>query len=113
MAARGLRLRYLGEPLTIYRTHGDNMSANVERMHAHRMAVLERFFAAHEDSSAVRRLRKEAFARACYEAANAGYRRGPEVFLKYYRMARTYSIAPLSVKALRRYIREVLRGSLL
>jgi glycosyltransferase involved in cell wall biosynthesis len=111
LARAGVRMHRIAAPLTLYRRHGGNMSEKTDVMHRNRLKVLEKAFAGLPADAKTRALKNGALARAFYEAANCFYSAGDvKRFNECYAEGRRYGPALLSFKALRRRIREIVRG---
>lgn len=112
IAKNNIRMYRIGLPLTLYRRHGANMSKKIEVMHGSRMRVLEKAFEGLEETSGLLRLKNRALALAYFEAANGYYSSGDfRQFRDCYREARRYGQAWLSLKALRRFVKDRLYAS--
>jgi glycosyltransferase involved in cell wall biosynthesis len=110
LAARGVRMAFLDEPLVLYRAHEANMSRFTDRMHEGRLAAVQKTFRSSGLPERYRPHERECLARIYYESANAFYSAGEtDLFEDCFRKAWALSRRAAPWKAMRRHVRFLLR----
>ena len=109
MAALGMKFKYLPEPLTFYRQHGENTSKKIEIMNEDRLRAIQKIFSLTELSPEQKKLEKLGLASVYREASQSffsikEYRR----FLEYTNKALSYDKNIISWKILGRYFRALI-----
>lgn len=108
MAAKGMKFRYLPEPLTLYRQHEENNSKKIEIMNEDRLKAVRKIFSLRELSPAQKKLEKIALASVYMESAHAFFSiKEYERFLQDAKEAISHSKQMVNWKFLRRYIRAI------
>ena len=107
MAALGMKFRYLPEPLTLYRHHGQNTSRQTAIMHADRVMAIEKAFGHPKLPQRHLPLQRQALAAAYALGAHTFFSiRAYEKFLENARRALAYDWRVASPKLVSRYLRS-------
>lgn len=109
MAAKGKRFRYLPEPLTLCRQHGENTSKKIEIMNEDRLNAIRKTFSLSGLSPSQKKLEKLGFASAYMESAHSFFSiKQYSRFLQNANKAISYSKKIVNWKFLKRYVRALI-----
>jgi glycosyltransferase involved in cell wall biosynthesis len=107
MAAKGMRFKYLPEPLTLYRQHGENTSKKIEIMNEDRLNAIRKTFSLNGLSPSQKKLEKLGFASVYREGAQSYFGiKEYFQFLRYVNKALSYDKRIISWKIIGRYTRQ-------
>lgn len=110
MAAMDMNFRYLPEPLTLYRYHGENTSRKTEVMHLDRVKVMDKIFSLSFLPGRYRALENRAKAEVFMIGAHTFFSsRNYEKFLENFYIAARLSKASVSPRSLRRWVKSWIR----
>ncbi|NUQ81554.1 MAG: glycosyltransferase [Bacteroidetes bacterium] len=109
MAARGMKFRYIPEPLTLYRYHGGNTSRKTQLMHEDRVRAVQSIFNSGLVPAKWMYLKNRALGQVHMIGAQTFYSdRNYEKFLENFYLALRYSKTSLTFKAAKRWLKTKL-----